>query len=607
MRSTVGLCAAVLDLEPDEATALAGDVEVFVGRLPGHARAAIAAGTVAADALALAICRSRLHALDSDERARFAGRTRSGPAADLLEALKIPVLLVHGSNATAASGTPADATVARPDGDLDVTPSPEWPSCSVADVVVIGSGAGGAMAARTLARAGFDTVILEEGRRFSVEEFRTRPPLDRFTDLYRDAGATVMLGWPPVVLPIGRGVGGTTLVNSGTCFRTPEKVLRRWLDSDGLRLADPESFAPYLDEVERTLQVAPVPMEIMGNNGRLALQGASALGWSSGPLRRNAPGCAGSSQCAVGCPRNAKFGVHLNALPDACTAGARIVSEARVERILHAAGRTSGVRVRRPDGSILEILADRVIVAAGATETPTLLRRSGLGGHPYVGRNLSVHPAVSTAGRFEEPVEATKGVLQSAAIDEFHEDHGILMEATSTPPGMGSMVLPGLGAPLVAELAAAGHLATIGAMVADEPSGQVRGVRHSVLSYQLARTDAARLVMSVGLMGRALFAAGATEVLTGIPGHERVRDVQQLQYAVDHAPWRRMHIAAFHPTGTARMGADSQRHPVDEHGRLRGVDGTWIADASVLPSCPGVNPQVTIMALALAIGDAVAG
>ena len=195
-RSTRGLCAAVLDLEPAQAEAIAGDLETFVARLPGDARAAIAAGTIAADALSLAFCRSRLHALDHDGRVRFARHTHSGPAAELLEALKIPVLLVHGSNAAAESSVTAEVPVARLDADLDVTPSSDWPSRSVADVIVIGSGAGGAMAARTLAHAGFQTVILEEGRRFSVEEFRTRPPLDRFTDLYRHAGATVMIGRP---------------------------------------------------------------------------------------------------------------------------------------------------------------------------------------------------------------------------------------------------------------------------------------------------------------------------------------------------------------------------------------------------------------------------
>jgi choline dehydrogenase-like flavoprotein len=322
-------------------------------------------------------------------------------------------------------------------------------------------------------------------------------------------------------------------------------------------------------------------------------------------LARNAPGCGGCCQCAIGCPRNAKFGVHLNALPQACAAGARIVSEARVQRVLHGAGRATGVCGRRPDGSTFEILAPRVIVAAGATETPPLLRRSGLGRHPHLGRNLSVHPAISTAGTFEERVDATSGVLQSAGIDEFHESEGILLEATSTPPGMGSMVLPGMGRALADQLGSAVHLATMGAMIADEPSGRVVGARRSLLFYQLARADGGRLVRAIGHAGRLLFAAGATEVLTGIAGHERVRTPEELDDALTYADVRRLHVAAFHPTGTARMGADAQTCPVDEHGQLRGVAGLWVTDAAVVPSCPEVNPQVTIMALAQAIATTI--
>ena len=288
-------------------------------------------------------------------------------------------------------------------------------------------------------------MVLEEGRRFTVDEFRERPGLERFSDLYRDAGATIALGRPPVILPVGRGVGGTTLVNSGTCYRTPPDVLVRWRDAHGVALADPDGFTPHLLDVEAMLQVAPVDDLVMGGNGRVALRGAAALGWASHPLVRNAPGCGGLCECAVGCPRNAKFGVHLNALPDACAAGAAIVSEARVERVLHGAGRATGVRVRRPDGSHLEILADRVVVAAGATETPGLLRRSGLGGHRHLGRNLALHPAISVAGWFEERVDSTRGVLQSAGIDELHRSDGILMEATATPRAWARWSCPGRG------------------------------------------------------------------------------------------------------------------------------------------------------------------
>lgn len=596
-----GVCGALLDLAPADADVVAGDMRALADRLPPTARVALATGMVGFQALSVLLTGRRLHELSPDRRdALVAKLAASRATGTLIDALKVPVLLAHGARDGAPDVRAAGPPV-RPDPPLDVTPAGHWPTRSVADAVVVGSGAGGAMAARTLARAGLSVVVVEEGRRFTVDELRSAPAIDRFAALYRDAGATVALGRPPVLLPVGCGVGGTTLVNSGTCYRTPPSVLHRWRDEHGVDLADPASFAPLLDEVWSTLRVGPVPAAVMGVNGRVAQRGAAALGWSSHPLQRNAPGCAGSCQCAVGCPRNAKFGVHLAVLPEACAAGARIVTHARAERVLHGAGRATGVRALRPDGSALEILAPVVVVAAGATQTPPLLRRSGLGRHPQLGRNLAVHPALGTAGWFDEPVEASDGVLQSVGIDELHERDGILIEATATPPGMGSLVLPGAGRALAAQLGRADHLAMLGAMVADEPGGRVVGSRRPVVRYDVGARDARRLVQAVEAMGRILFAAGATAVVTGIAGHETVHDLAGLREAVASARVTRMHVTAFHPTGTARMGRDADTHAVDPDGRLRGVDGVWVADASVLPSCPRVNPQVSIMAMALAV------
>jgi hypothetical protein len=396
-------------------------------------------------------------------------------------------------------------------------------------------------------------------------------------------------------------------VNSGTCYRPPLAVQRRWRDEFGLDLADPDRLADRLDDVENTLRVAPVPLEIMGRNGRLLLDAAKTLGWRAAPIPRNAPGCEGCCQCAIGCPRNAKFGVHLNALPQACTAGARIISQARVQRVLHQHGRARGVRARRPDGTALDVLADTVVVAAGATETPGLLRRSGLGAHPRLGRNLALHPATMLAGRFDDDVVAWRGVLQSAAVHEFHESNGVLIEATSTPPGMGSMVFPGYGAELLGWLERAPQVATFGAMVADRGVGSVLSARgETLVRYNIARDDIAKLIVAIEAMGRLLFAAGAVEVLTGLPGAMTVTSLPALQDALRRSNPRSLHLAAFHPTGTAAAGADGQLCPVDLTGRLRGVDGVWVADASILPSCPEVNPQLSIMALALGVADNIA-
>ncbi|OBK53808.1 GMC family oxidoreductase [Mycobacterium sp. 1081908.1] len=591
---------------------LAGRVDRYLNRLPPTSRWAVRAGLLSVAAASYLTSGRPLSRLDAGQRDRVLRRVAAlGPdAGAAIEAMKAVVLLANGAETYAPEllSRAQRHDIARPDAPLNITPSTESRSVVAADAVVVGSGAGGAMAARTLARAGFDTVVLEEGRRWTVEEFRSTHPIDRYAGLYRGAGATVALGRPSVVLPIGRAVGGTTVVNSGTCYRPPAGVVRRWRDHFGLALADPDRLAERLDDIERTLRVAPVPLDIMGRNGRLLLDAAATLGWRAAPIPRNAPGCEGCCQCAIGCPRNAKFGVHLNALPQACAAGARIISEARVERVLHRHGRARGVRARRPDGTALDVLADTVIVAAGATETPELLRRSGFDAHPRLGRNLALHPAMMLAGRFDDDVVAWHGVLQSAAVHEFHESHGVLIEATSTPPGMGSMVYPGYGAELLGWLDRAPQVATFGAMVADRGVGSVSSVRGDTLvRYNLARADAAKLMVAIEAMGRLLFEAGAVEVLTGLPAAPTVTSLPALRDALGRSDARSLHLAAFHPTGTAAAGADEQLCPVDETGLLRGVDGVWVADASILPSCPEVNPQLSIMALALGVADEVVG
>ncbi|MEU2433603.1 GMC family oxidoreductase [Streptomyces sp. NPDC007861] len=612
-RSLTGFVAALIADDSSGGSAadwparVPGRLEAVLDSMPLPARAGVRAAARGLDAYALARTGRGLAALSAAERETLVAGLGARPALlPLLDVVKVPVLLAAGTERMLHQGV-RTAAPAREDPPLDCTPAGAWPARSTADAVVVGSGAGGAMAARTLARAGLHVVVLEEGQHHSTRSFGRRTPLDRFAELYRDGGATVALGNPPLLLPAGRAVGGTTVVNSGTCYRTPDHVREGWAKDFGFALA--ERLGPYLDEAERTLRVATQPLDVIGRNGRIALAGAERLGWRAAPLRRNAPGCKGSCQCVVGCPTGAKQSVQLSALPDACAAGARIVTGARVRRVLvdpdrPGGPRAAGVRVRREDGGgEFEILAPLVVVAAGALQSPPLLRRSGLGGHPRLGRNLSVHPATSVAGRFAEPVTAWEGVLQSVGVEE-HHDGGVLIEATATPPGMGSFVLPGLGSELRRELEGADRLATLGAMIADRPSGRVLGRDRTLIRYDLDRRDAGRLMRAVRAMGELLFAAGAHEVLTGIPTAPRARTLAELDAVLARVGPRQLHLSAYHPTGTVAAGADPGRFPADATGRLRGVQGVLIADASVLPGCPEVNPQLSIMAAALAVAEA---
>src|SRR5262245_36247276 len=267
-----------------------------------------------------------------------------------------------------------------------------------ADACVVGSGAGGAVVARELAAAGLRVVVVQEGGYFTRDEF-TGPPMERVQRLYRGGGATLALGRPTIPLPLGKCVGGTTVVNSGTCFRTPDAVLCAWEAEHGVTDADPATMAPYFDEVERMIGVRPVPWELAGRNAELFDRGVRALGLEGAPLRRNIVGCHGCGQCAFGCPSDAKQAMHLTYLPAACHAGARLYARCRVERVRVDDGRATGVDailLDRDTDAIrgrLTVRAPLVVVAAGAIHTPGILARSGVR-HPCLGRNLRIHPAV---------------------------------------------------------------------------------------------------------------------------------------------------------------------------------------------------------------------
>src|SRR5712692_1317564 len=306
-----------------------------------------------------------------------------------------------------------------------------------ADVVVVGSGAGGAVATMELAESGLKVIVLEEGEHFDRRDFTGSPP-ERLRRFYRGNGLTFTIGVPTISLPIGRGVGGSTLINSGACFRTPDFVLDAW----GMNRSELE---PLFEDVEETLSVEPVGIDIMGTNGGVMDRGRRELGYSGGPIRRNAHGCHGSGVCAFGCPLDAKLGMHVTYLPLAVRAGAQIISGCRVDGLVIEGGRAVGVRgsiVDPETGAVqrdarFEVRARRVVLAAGAVYTPALLQRQGLANSSrQVGRNLRVHPGCGVLGVFDHDWQAWKGVMQSYYVDEKLRD-GILVEATYPPPGAG--------------------------------------------------------------------------------------------------------------------------------------------------------------------------
>jgi choline dehydrogenase-like flavoprotein len=554
---------------------------------------------------------SRLSAGARDDFLRRMEASRFGPHHELLLMAKVLATLgyavvpaVEEKVGTRRSCRLADGSLPAPQGSLgDTEPSGAEEEC---DVVIVGSGAGGAVAAATLAEAGLDVIVLEAGEAFDRDSYPA-DPLEAISRLYRDGGLTIAEGRPQIPVPVGRAVGGTTVVNSGTCFRAPQAVLEEWRGRFGIEWATDLDGA--FAEAEELLHVTPLDPERMGRNGQLAMEGARALGASGGPISRNAGSCVQCSSCPLGCEIDAKRGMHVSYIPRAVAAGARLRTGVEADRVLTENGRATGVRGWRlvpQRGGIKRHMAGRsyvvrariaTIVAGGALGTPGLLLRSGLGG-PAVGRHLHIHPACWVGARYAEEVRGWDGVMQSYYIDQW-EPQRLLLEATFTPLAFGGAWLPGAGSDHQRSLLEFGHVGSIGVHLSDQSSGRISLARDGSLRarYELTQVDTDRLTFGIARAAEVHFAAGATEVYPNIPRAgvltpSRLPDFESTRFKPSE-----LRLEAFHPMGSARISQPGDGVCSPE-GTVHGTQALYVADASLFPTSLGVNPMMTIIAFA---------
>jgi choline dehydrogenase-like flavoprotein len=495
----------------------------------------------------------------------------------------------------------AEGSLPEPAGSLgDTEPAGEGEEC---DVVVVGSGAGGAVAAATLAEAGLDVIMLEAGDSYTRDSYPS-DPLEAIASLYRDGGLTIAEGRPPIPVPVAKTVGGTTVINSGTCFRAPQPVLGEWRDRYGIAWAD--RLDPDFAEAEEFLHVTPLDPERMGRNGQLAMEGAAAIGASGGPISRNAGKCVQCSSCPFGCRIDAKRGMHVSYVPRAVAAGARLRTGVEVRRVLVENGRAAGVQAvataaaeRNGNRRAYTVRARRAtIVAGGAFGTPELLLRSGLGGD-QVGRNLHIHPACWVGARYEEEVRGWDGVMQSYYVDEWEHEQ-VLLEATFTPLPFGGAWLQGSGREHQEAILDFGHVSSIGVQLSDESSGRVGIARDGSLraKYRLSDDDAQRVTFGIARAAEIHFAAGATEVYPNIGRVPVLRPGQVAEFEATRFKPSELRLEAFHPQGTTRIAADPAEGVCASDGSVYGVRDLHVADASLFPTAVGVNPMMTIIAFA---------
>jgi choline dehydrogenase-like flavoprotein len=527
----------------------------------------------------------------------------------------------------------AEPTTVRPMRPPFEQGDPDQPMRLDADAVVVGSGAGGGVIAAALAAAGRSVVVLEAGP-FVDEAAMPTDELDAYARVYLNYG--LLATWDgSVTMLAGSAIGGGTLVNWMTSLPAPAWVREEWERDHGVTGLTDGTWDADIATLEGELGVAE--STVIPPKDEAIVRGAAALGWEAGPTRRNATDCGDCGSCQFGCRRGRKqsgIRVHLAA---AHAAGARIVERVRATNVIIEEGRAVGVEGNAlwtdtatgepdPDGRTrrLVVRAPVVVAAAGGLRTPALLTASGLG-HPSIGRHLRLHPVPVVAGLYPDPIDMWRGTMQAARSTEFVNprdgSNGYVIESAPGQPGLLAIAVPWEGTDAHADLMLrARRIAPLIAITRDGGEGRtsVTKAGRVRVDYRLDASGVATLRHALVSMARLARAAGATQIVAvatepawhgrsgfGVGGEAAAFTVFEDRLAsFDFRP-NRGTVFSAHQMGTVRMGREPRGHPSDPWGRVRRnaksdavIGGLYVGDGSLFPTGIGVNPMITVMALA---------
>lgn len=496
------------------------------------------------------------------------------------------------------------SSVETPRYERQIVPAREWEGerSLECDVVVVGTGAGGAVVGTELAQRGHAVVFIEEGRRFQRSDY-TGGLVHAHTNFFRNMFAA---GSSPIFVLAGRMVGGSTAVNGGTCFPPPSWVLDEWgerLRTDEFRSA---AFEAAVNRVESRLHVTLPERRFIGPIADVMDRGAAAMGWRAEAIPRNAVGCEGQGFCDFGCASGARRSVDVAYLPSALERGALVLSELRVDQVWMEDGRAVGVIAHDASGNEFRVRAKKVVLAGGAIPTPMLLLQQGLANRSGdVGRNLSLHPSAGFGLEVDDHVDPDRYIPQGYIMNQFVREGWVAL-AAQPAFNCAHVLFPTTGTRLMRAMDSVEHLAYMGLMIRDTSRGRVWSDVNGqpIISYQMNAHDTDLMRQAMVRMGDLAWAAGAKRLYYSLLGKPTVESKADFaDFRGRRFKHRDMLLVSYHPLGTCRIGADPQSGVVDTHGQVFDVPGLFIADGSIVPSSLGVNPQVTIMTLATRVAD----
>jgi len=494
---------------------------------------------------------------------------------------------------------PRALAVTVPNGEMKL-------SC---DVCVVGSGAGGATAAAVLAAAGADVLVLEAGGYFDDADF-DGAELSAFQRFYAEAGNAATADHS-VNLLAGECLGGTTVINYSTSFRTPDDVRTEWAGA-GVPWFASDEYTRSLDAVCSRLSVN-LDHNCVSAREQIMQRGLQSLGWHCAAMPRNVIRCdqgRNCGYCGYGCAIGAKQSCAKTWLPDAQAAGARLLVETRAERVRIEAGAATGVEARSRSGHHVAVRCKAVIAACGSIHTPALLLRSGLRNR-HIGRHLHLHPVSNVSAIFDEEIRPWEGTMQAIYSDEFRHmtgNYGVKYETTALQPAIEVAVLPWRDPTQYRSLLEQiSRTVGIGVLLRDRDGGRVTidGQGNPVSHYALSSFDRTHLRRGFIGAARILEAAGARLIFSAHaqwcgyePGARGSLD--GFVQAMDTAGWdaARLALFSFHIMGSTRMGGSAKTSATNPDGQTWEVPNLYVMDSSTFPSASGVNPMISIEAIA---------
>jgi choline dehydrogenase-like flavoprotein len=483
------------------------------------------------------------------------------------------------------------------------------------DVCIVGSGAAGAILAWELAERNHTVVVLERGGYYARDDFTQRED-EMIPALYKNAGLQFAV---PAGIAIAQGscVGGSTVVNDAVCFRTPDKVLEKWQKEHKIEHISSSDMKQYFKKVEERISVSLVqPHEINKNNRKLQ-EGCDALGWEAGPNYRNCKKCRQCGLCHLGCfygTKQSMLETYIHDIEKDYEKTVTIYANCQAEKISISGKRVSGVKgeITGKNGQkfVLSIKPKVLIISAGAISSSELLLRNGLNRNGWVGRDVSLHPSPAIMGHFKDEIDGHQGIPFAYHCSEFSilkkDKPGYMIESLFLPPYQFSLSLPALQYEHKEMMHNYNHYAMAGILLQDRPLGSVMlgGPIGTVIKYKLCREDSENMIDGMKNTARIFFAAGADHVITSHRKKTVLYSEQDFPLIDERGagPWD-INLGSAHPQGGNQMGGDSRSSVVDSYCKFHGIKNLFVCDASVFPTSVGVNPQITVMAIATRVAE----